>query len=207
MGRESSGHDRGGARSQSRLRHRPRQNDADHRRRRNLGGLILPQESMTPVGRARGSTSRTATAFTSIPSTPNGVFITYTDIGLFRSEDGGASWTSSTAGVPRDWVNTTYWIVFDPKVARPYVERKQLYARSAPSQDVATQSVLNYKGGVCRSDDGGKNWTQSNSGMDETGATHILLDPNSSVDARVLYVAGFRTRVSIRAPMVVARGV
>jgi photosystem II stability/assembly factor-like uncharacterized protein len=42
-------------------------------------------------------------------------FITYTDIGLFRSEDGGASWTSSTAGVPREWLNTTYWVVFDPR--------------------------------------------------------------------------------------------
>src|SRR4030095_610345 len=43
----------------------------------------------------------------------------------------------------------------------------------------------------CRSDDGGKNWTNSGSGMDETGATHIVLDPNSPVNARVLYVAGF----------------
>ena len=32
---------------------------------------------------------------------------------------------------------------------------------------------------------------KSNTGMDETGATHILLDPTSPVDARVLYVAGF----------------
>src|SRR5437660_10257076 len=52
-------------------------------------------------------------------------------------------------------------------------------------------SVLTYKGGVCRSDDGGNHWTQSNAGMDETGATHILLDPTSPVDARVLYVAAF----------------
>src|SRR5436305_2000491 len=52
-------------------------------------------------------------------------------------------------------------------------------------------SVLTYKGGVCRSDNGGKNWTKSSDGMDETGATHILLDPDSPVDARVLYVAGF----------------
>ena len=52
-------------------------------------------------------------------------------------------------------------------------------------------SVLTYKGGVCRSDDGGRHWTKSNQGMDETGATHILLDPDSPVDARVLYVAGF----------------
>ena len=39
--------------------------------------------------------------------------------------------------------------------------------------------------------DGGKTWTKSNTGMDETGATHILLDPTSPPDARVLYVAGF----------------
>ena len=44
------------------------------------------------------------------------IFVSYTDIGLFRSENAGSSWTSSIAGVPRDWQNTTYWIVFDPEV-------------------------------------------------------------------------------------------
>jgi photosystem II stability/assembly factor-like uncharacterized protein len=118
-------------------------------------------------------------------------FITYTDIGLFRSEDGGVSWTSSTAGVPRDWVNTTYWIVFDPKV-RGRMWSVNSYTHDLPRPKMwRHNSVLNYKGGVCRSDDGGKNWAQSNSGMDETGATHILLDPNSPVDGRILYVAGF----------------
>ena len=118
-------------------------------------------------------------------------FITYTDIGLFRSEDGGASWTSSTAGVPRDWQNTTYWIVFDPKV-RGRMWSVNSYTHDLPRPKMwRHNSVLNYKGGVCRSDDGGKNWTQSNEGMDETGATHILLDPTSPVEARVLYVSGF----------------
>ena len=118
-------------------------------------------------------------------------FITYTDIGLFRSEDGGASWVSSTDGVPRDWRNTTYWIVFDPKV------RGRMWSVNSWTHDLPRpkmwrhNSVLTYKGGVCRSDDGGKTWAQSNKGMDETGATHILLDPTSPVDARVLYVAGF----------------
>ena len=50
------------------------------------------------------------------PFDPSRQFITYTDIGLFRSEDGGASWQSSTAGVPSGWTNTTYWVAFDPKV-------------------------------------------------------------------------------------------
>jgi photosystem II stability/assembly factor-like uncharacterized protein len=125
------------------------------------------------------------------PFDPKRQFITYTDIGLFRSEDGGVSWTSSTAGVPTDWLNTTYWIVFDPKV------RGRMWSVNSNTHDLPRpkmwrhNSVLNYKGGVCRSDDGGRNWTKSNAGMDETGATHILLDPASPVDARVLYVAGF----------------
>jgi hypothetical protein len=44
------------------------------------------------------------------------MFITYTDIGAFRSEDGGKSWVSATDGVPEPWVNTTYWMEFDPEV-------------------------------------------------------------------------------------------
>jgi photosystem II stability/assembly factor-like uncharacterized protein len=125
------------------------------------------------------------------PFDPKRQFITYTDIGLFRSEDGGVSWTSSTAGVPRDWLNTTYWVVFDPKM-RGRMWSVNSYTHDLPRPKMwRHNSVLNYKGGVCRSEDGGKNWAQSNSGMDETGATHILLDPTSPVDARVLYVAGF----------------
>lgn len=125
------------------------------------------------------------------PFDPKRQFITYTDIGLFRSEDGGASWVSSTEGVPHEWRNTTYWIVFDPKV------RGRMWSVNSWTHDLPRpkmwrhNSVLTYKGGVCRSDDGGKTWAQSNKGMDETGATHILLDPTSPVDARVLYVAGF----------------
>jgi photosystem II stability/assembly factor-like uncharacterized protein len=119
------------------------------------------------------------------------VFITYTDIGLFRSEDGGVSWTSSTEGVPRDWRNTTYWIVFDPKV-KGRMWSVNSYTHDLPRPKMwRHNSVLTYKGGACRSEDGGKTWKQSNKGMDETGATHILLDPDSPVDARVLYVAGF----------------
>jgi hypothetical protein len=52
-------------------------------------------------------------------------------------------------------------------------------------------SVSNYKGGVCRSEDGGRTWVKSNAGMDSTAPTHILLDPTSPPDARVLYVAAF----------------
>ena len=125
------------------------------------------------------------------PFDPRRMLIAYTDIGLFRSENAGQSWTSATMGVPRRWNNTTYWITFDPQVkgrvwgVMSYVHdlpRPKMWRRTSPER---------YAGGVCVSDDGGKTWRQSNDGMPPTAATHILLDPASPADARVLYVTGF----------------
>jgi photosystem II stability/assembly factor-like uncharacterized protein len=119
------------------------------------------------------------------------IFITYTDIGAFRSEDGGTSWTSATMGVPEEWTNTTYWMVFDPKVkGRAWSVNSGTHDLPRPKMWRHT-SVTEYKGGVCRSDDGGKSWSKSNSGMEPTAATHILLDPTSPPDSRILYVTGF----------------
>lgn len=118
------------------------------------------------------------------------MFIAYTDIGLFRSENGGESWTSSTQGVPRPWLNTTYWIAFDPAVkgrvwgAMSYVHdlpRPKMWRHTSPST---------YQGGVCLSEDGGRTWRPSNQGMPPAAVTHILLDPTSPVEARVLYATG-----------------
>ena len=118
------------------------------------------------------------------------MFIAYTDIGLFSSQDGGQSWASATSGVPGRWVNTTYWITFDPQVkgrvwgVMSYVHdlpRTKMWRRTSPAT---------FDGGVCISDDGGKTWRTSNTGMPPTAATHILLDPSSPVQARVLYVTG-----------------
>ena len=125
------------------------------------------------------------------PFDMNRQFITYTDIGLFRSEDAGKSWTSSIHGVPAEWSNTTYWVVFDPKV------RGRLWSVNSGTHDLPRPkmwrhtSVETFKGGVCRSDDGGLTWKKSNAGMNETAATDILLDPKSPPDARLLYVTGF----------------
>jgi photosystem II stability/assembly factor-like uncharacterized protein len=118
-------------------------------------------------------------------------FITYTDIGLFRSEDSGRSWTRSVDGVPGEWTNTTYWVEFDPEV-RGRMWGAMSYTHDLPRPKMWRRApVLSYKGGVCRSDDGGRTWQPSNGGMPETAPTHILLDRRSPKDARVLYAAAF----------------
>jgi photosystem II stability/assembly factor-like uncharacterized protein len=123
------------------------------------------------------------------PHNPNRMFIAYTDIGLFRSDDRGASWTSATIGVPRPWRNTTYSVAFDPAVKdRMWGVMSQIHDMPR-MKNFSPAKYPKYVGGVCRSDDGGKNWVQSNRGMDETAPTHILVDPRSPVDARIVYVA------------------
>jgi photosystem II stability/assembly factor-like uncharacterized protein len=116
-------------------------------------------------------------------------FIPTTDIGLFRSEDGAASWTRSVAGVPKEWSNTTYWVAFDPAV------RGKMWGAMSGTHDLPRPKMWRrtdpaaYRGGVCVSLDGGRTWKPSNTGMPETAPTHILVDPASPAGKRVLWVA------------------
>ncbi len=126
------------------------------------------------------------------PFDANHIFISYTDIGLFASRDGGKGWTSATAqGVPRPWVNTTYWMAFDPAV------KDRIWAVMSGTHDLPRpkmwreSSTARYGGGVVRSDDGGLTWQPQRNGLPETAATYVLLDPRSKPGARVLYVTGF----------------
>jgi hypothetical protein len=119
------------------------------------------------------------------------VFVTYTDSGLFRSEDGGASWRGSTVGIPNDWRNTTYWVAFDPAV------RGLMWGAFSGTHDLPrpkmwrTRDPDTFQGGVAVSSDGGRRWTVSNAGMPPTAVTHILLDPTSPPGRRTLYACFF----------------
>jgi len=79
--------------------------------------------------------------------------------------------------------------VFDPAV------RGRAWAVMSGTHDLPRtkifdrRSTADFAGGVMISEDGGKKWRKSNDGMQPTAPTHILLDPNSPADARVLYVA------------------
>ena len=125
----------------------------------------------------------------------NHMFITYTDIGMFQSQDGGKSWSGATEGIPSAWRNTTYWIAFDPEV------KDLLWGVFAGNHDLprpkmwARGGVGHYRGGVAVSRDGGLTWELSNEGMAPTAATDILLDPTSPAGRRTLYVCGFGTGV------------
>jgi hypothetical protein len=123
------------------------------------------------------------------PFDRNRRFIPTTDIGLFRSEDKGRSWTRSVTGVPDRWTNTTYWVTFDPAV------RGRMWGAMSGTHDLPrpkmwrSTAVDKFIGGVCSSTDGGRTWKPSNAGMPETAPTHILLDPSSPVGKRTLWVA------------------
>ncbi len=118
------------------------------------------------------------------------MFITYTDIGLFRSEDGGNSWLSATEGFPRAWRNTTYWMVFDPAVkGRAWAVASYVHDLPRPKMWRRTP-FARYRGGVVVSDDGGRTWRVASASLPQTAATHILLDPDSPVSGRTLYVTG-----------------
>lgn len=125
------------------------------------------------------------------PFDPKRMFIGYTDIGLMRSEDGGESWVSATTnGVPRAWVNTTYWLEFDPAV------KGKMWAAMASLHDLPRLREINHwtshAGGLVTSVDGGLTWTANSHGLPPTlSPTHILLDPSSPVKARVLYLTAF----------------
>jgi len=125
------------------------------------------------------------------PHDPKRVFIPYTDIGLFRSEDAGETWTGSTTGIPVEWRNTTYWLAFDPAVkglvwggfsGTHDLPRPKMWRRTDPAR---------FRGGVAVSTDGARHWRVSNRGMEESAITHVLVDPKSPQGSRTLYATAF----------------
>ncbi len=121
------------------------------------------------------------------------VFMADTDTGLMESRDGGNSWASATYnnGVPKRWVNSTYWLLFDPEV------KDKVWAVMSANHDLPRPkmwrhlNISDYQGGVVVSTDGGKTWQPTSEDIGETAPTHILIDPGSDPKNRKLYVCAF----------------
>lgn len=119
------------------------------------------------------------------------IAISYTDIGYHHSFNGGESWIRSVEGVPSEWVNTCYWLVFDPLV------KNKVWSVWSGLHDFPRGKMTRNprwkeygKGGVCVSTDGGKTWKPSNAGMGpDSPATSIVLDPGSPPGNRTLYAS------------------
>jgi photosystem II stability/assembly factor-like uncharacterized protein len=125
------------------------------------------------------------------PFDPNHLFISYTDIGLFQSYNGGRSWVHSLKGIPLEWINTTYWLVFDPDaLGRIWTVRSDWH--DLPRLKMFRSGALargEPQGGVALSNDGGETWQPSGVGIPpNTVCTHILLDTESLAYSRTLYV-------------------
>ncbi len=117
------------------------------------------------------------------PRDSSRIFISFTDIGLFRSEDGGKSWMVSSQGMPQDWRNTTYWVAFDPE--KPGV----MWGAFSGTHDLPrpkmwrTRDPATFRGGVGLSNDGGRTWSPAR-GLPAGAVTHVIVDPRSAAGAR-----------------------
>jgi photosystem II stability/assembly factor-like uncharacterized protein len=124
------------------------------------------------------------------PFDSNHIAISYTDIGYHHSFNRGKSWTRSTEGVPAEWINTCYWIAFDPAVKGKIWSVWSLlhdFPRGKMTRNPKWKEIG--KGGVCISIDGGKTWQTRTEGMGfDSPSTCIVIDPESQPGNRTLYV-------------------
>lgn len=124
------------------------------------------------------------------PFDKNHFAISCTDIALFDTLNGGKSWRHTFKGVPKEWINGCYCVVFDPEIrGRAWsvwsnchdLPRPKMFERSGFAERL---------GGVCRTEDNLASWVKTSEGINEKCApTCIVLDPKSPAGSRVLYVA------------------
>ncbi|MDT2659532.1 InlB B-repeat-containing protein [Enterococcus hulanensis] len=167
----------------------------------------------TQYGATRGIDQITSWDVDVDPFDSNHLFMSYSDVGLFESNDGGHSWKrSQNNGIPSQpyYSNSCYSFTFDPDIQGlcfatfsgihdmnigTYVRRVILLANA--SKENANRQYESFTGGVARSTNGGSSWNVSGalgeqpirdndgkSGLpDRAVVTDIVIDPNSPKEA------------------------
>ncbi len=142
---------------------------------------------------SRGLEVTTGYAVVSDPSDLSHLFIANTDIGLMESSDGGESWSSATMnnGIPRKWMNSTYWLAFDPDIkGKAWAVMSNVHDLPRPKM-WRRSPVESFTGGILATADGGKSWNPVSQGIGEAAFTHILVDKGSDRESRTLYACAF----------------
>ena len=141
--------------------------------------------------RSRGLDVTTSYGIHFDPFDSNHIAVSYTDIGYHHSYNRGSSWTRSAEGIPPDWVNTCYWMVFDPQVRGKVWSVWSLIHDFPRGKMTRNPKWREYgRGGVAVSADGGQSWKPEVEGMGyDSPATSIVLDPQSPPENRTLYAS------------------
>ena len=127
------------------------------------------------------------------PFDKNHVYIPTTDIGLMESHDRTTSWMSGTKknGVPEKWVNTTYWLTFDPEIkGKAWAVMSGVHDLPRPKM-FRKKGISGYTGGILVTENSGKSWKPVTGDIGEAAMTHILIDPTSNKSNRTLYACAF----------------
>ncbi len=142
---------------------------------------------------SRGLEVTTGYAVITDPFDIKHLFIANTDIGLMESNDGGESWMSATGnnGIPRKWMNSTYWLTFDPEVrGKAWAVMSDIHDLPRPKM-WRRSGISHYEGGIVATEDAGKTWKPVSGDIGESAITHILIDPTANKDSRTLYACAF----------------
>ena len=120
------------------------------------------------------------------PHNKQRMWIAYTDVGNWRSDDRGKTWRYAMSGAK--FRNTMYDLRADPDVP------DRLYGVCSDTHDLPTwrfitRDTATMTGGFCVSVDGGLNWSMRESGLPNAACTALILDPRSDPNRRVLYLA------------------
>jgi photosystem II stability/assembly factor-like uncharacterized protein len=142
---------------------------------------------------SRGLEVTTGYTIVTDPFNNSHMFISNTDIGLMESHDGGGSWMSATVntGIPRKWMNSTYWIAFDPDIkGRVWAAMSDVHDLPRPKM-WRRRGILDYEGGILISEDSGTTWKPVSGDIGESAITNVLTEHSVNQKSGAIYACAF----------------